>query len=778
MRCRSRPSAFRPPRPLPPPSRQGSATAPTASSSRCRPAASWATWPGPGALPAGQGAAARPAPDRRAGGRHRRLARVGGTGRGRRPRLRQPLPPPAAASSPSCSRNRREVSPPPARVGDRRAHQHQPQQGGPHRPPAQRRAGRHPGALPAPPRPPGRGPELRRRHRRAGGRRGGRLRCTCPRTELAAVPRVWPRSARRDELARARLAARACPAAGRTTRPRSADFDDLCWDLYPRVTAPLRGRPGVRRAAAPRCSTPSRAAAERPRPRQAAITSLRGAVIAGDETSTPGGGAPRRRGRRGQPALPPHHHGPARRGLRRAAARVGHPPPRLLAARVRAPPGGRRDPPRDRGQERRLLGDVARRLARSSPAWPTPTRSWSAPTAPSPTPARTSPTSCGSSACSPTPTARRHDFGYRPFRPLAAGRAGRRGALRHGGRVLAPHRRPTRPQRPPGATSAPATGSTTSSTCASPTPRRWSGRRSASSATPTPPTRSDPLRLRDGGAHPGRRAAPRGRTAASSFGLSDGGHGQAVRRDVGAARHRRRGRRRCSPPWSTRPSEAIAARLGEGAARPRTLADRARAIAVGALRYLMARQSPQPGAGLRLRRGAGVRGRHRAVPAVLGGARRQDLRQARREARRGGAARPRPPTLAGAEVPDDLWELVLACARRREIVAKAVASLEFSLLAQHVHDLAQLFHKLYRGHRSPGGGRPPAGTAPGGLHRLRPRGPHRARGAARDSGAGRNVTARHRLAVIARSRARRGDVAISNALDTGGDCLGPSGASH
>jgi arginyl-tRNA synthetase len=54
--------------------------------------------------------------------------------------------------------------------------------------------------------------------------------------------------------------------------------------------------------------------------------------------------------------------------------------------------------------------------------------------------------------------------------------------------------------------------------------------------------------------------------------------------------------------------------------------------------------------------------------------------------------------IAELELPDDLWDLVLACSRRREIVAQAVAGLEFSLLTQHVHDLAQAFHKLYRVH--------------------------------------------------------------------------------
>jgi arginyl-tRNA synthetase len=54
--------------------------------------------------------------------------------------------------------------------------------------------------------------------------------------------------------------------------------------------------------------------------------------------------------------------------------------------------------------------------------------------------------------------------------------------------------------------------------------------------------------------------------------------------------------------------------------------------------------------------------------------------------------------LAGVEVPDDLWGLILECARRRDVVAQAVSSLEFSLLAAHTQNLAQLFHKLYHGH--------------------------------------------------------------------------------
>ena len=53
---------------------------------------------------------------------------------------------------------------------------------------------------------------------------------------------------------------------------------------------------------------------------------------------------------------------------------------------------------------------------------------------------------------------------------------------------------------------------------------------------------------------------------------------------------------------------------------------------------------------------------------------------------------------ASATVSDDLWELVLGCARTAEMVEKAVVSLEFSLLAGHTRELAQSFHKLYHEH--------------------------------------------------------------------------------
>ena len=47
---------------------------------------------------------------------------------------------------------------------------------------------------------------------------------------------------------------------------------------------------------------------------------------------------------------------------------------------------------------------------------------------------------------------------------------------------------------------------------------------------------------------------------------------------------------------------------------------------------------------------------------------------------------------------DDLWDLVLACAECREVVAKAAATLELSLLARHALELAQRFSALYHQH--------------------------------------------------------------------------------
>ena len=143
---------------------------------------------------------------------------------------------------------------------------------------------------------------------------------------------------------------------------------------------------------------------------------------------------------------------------------------------------------------------------------------------------------------------------------------------------------------------------------------------------------------------------------------------------------------------------AIAERQGDGAtlaAEP--LAGRARAIAVGALRYQMARQGRNRVLAFDFDEALAFEGdtgpylQYSAVRANkifeklaaqgLAGSAEQDAR-----------------AVAGAAVPDDLWELALACARTPEMVEKSVASLEFSLLAGHARDLAQSFHKLYHEH--------------------------------------------------------------------------------
>jgi arginyl-tRNA synthetase len=130
---------------------------------------------------------------------------------------------------------------------------------------------------------------------------------------------------------------------------------------------------------------------------------------------------------------------------------------------------------------------------------------------------------------------------------------------------------------------------------------------------------------------------------------------------------------------------------------PEQLAGRARAIAVGALRYQMARQGRnrvlafdfdealafEGDTGPYLQYSA-VRARkifEKLAAQGLAGSPDQDARAA-----------------AAAEIPDDLWELALACARTQEMVEKALASLEFSLIAGHARDLAQAFHKLYHEH--------------------------------------------------------------------------------
>ena len=143
--------------------------------------------------------------------------------------------------------------------------------------------------------------------------------------------------------------------------------------------------------------------------------------------------------------------------------------------------------------------------------------------------------------------------------------------------------------------------------------------------------------------------------------------------------------------------ESIVGRL-EGSGQPADIADRAQAIAVGALRYLMARQSRNRVLAFDFDEALafeGDTGPYLQYSAVRAGKIFDKLAERRAEGRLDGdeiAA------LAGAEIGDDLWELVLQCARRREVVGQAIANLEFSLLAQHVHELAQLFHRLYHAH--------------------------------------------------------------------------------
>ncbi len=140
--------------------------------------------------------------------------------------------------------------------------------------------------------------------------------------------------------------------------------------------------------------------------------------------------------------------------------------------------------------------------------------------------------------------------------------------------------------------------------------------------------------------------------------------------------------------------DAIVGRL-EGTGDPADVADRARDIAVGALRYLMARQSRNRVLAFDFDEALafeGDTGPYLQYSAVRAGKIFSKLADRRGEGRF-------EPTelevLAGVEIPDDLWSLVFECSRRRDVVAQAVSNLEFSLLSQHVHGLAQLFHRLY-----------------------------------------------------------------------------------
>jgi arginyl-tRNA synthetase len=143
--------------------------------------------------------------------------------------------------------------------------------------------------------------------------------------------------------------------------------------------------------------------------------------------------------------------------------------------------------------------------------------------------------------------------------------------------------------------------------------------------------------------------------------------------------------------------ESIVGRL-EGSGEPADVADRAQAIAVGALRYLMARQSRNRVLAFDFEEALafeGDTGPYLQYSAVRAGKIFDKLAERRGEGR---LEDDEIATLAAAEIGDDLWELVLQCARRREVVGQAIANLEFSLLAQHVHELAQLFHRLYHAH--------------------------------------------------------------------------------
>ncbi len=143
-------------------------------------------------------------------------------------------------------------------------------------------------------------------------------------------------------------------------------------------------------------------------------------------------------------------------------------------------------------------------------------------------------------------------------------------------------------------------------------------------------------------------------------------------------------------------AKAIAARAGDepaGADAP----SRARAIAVGALRYQMARQGRNRVLAFDFDEALAFEGdtgpylQYSAVRA------RKIFDKLAQQGLAGSAAED---ALAAATVAigDDLWELVLACARTPEMVEKAVAALEFSLLSGHARDLAQSFHKLYHDH--------------------------------------------------------------------------------
>jgi arginyl-tRNA synthetase len=143
--------------------------------------------------------------------------------------------------------------------------------------------------------------------------------------------------------------------------------------------------------------------------------------------------------------------------------------------------------------------------------------------------------------------------------------------------------------------------------------------------------------------------------------------------------------------------DAVVARL-DGSGAPADVAERARAIAVGALRYLMARQSRNRVLAFDFEEALAFEGD--TGPYLQYSAVRARKVFAKLSERRGEGPLEEAEIalLEDAELDDGLWNLVLQSARRREVVAQAVANLEFSLLAQHTHELAQLFHSLYHAH--------------------------------------------------------------------------------
>ncbi len=142
---------------------------------------------------------------------------------------------------------------------------------------------------------------------------------------------------------------------------------------------------------------------------------------------------------------------------------------------------------------------------------------------------------------------------------------------------------------------------------------------------------------------------------------------------------------------------AIRERLPQGE-HPTDLPSRARDIAVGALRYQMVRQGKNRilafdfAEALAFEGDTGPYLQYSAVRA-------KKIFEKLKQAGLAGTPQEDAKALTDTALPDDLWELAFACLRTPEVVEKAVASLEFSLLAGHARDLAQTFHNLY--HRYP-----------------------------------------------------------------------------